>query len=305
MARTRRHGENHADNPILRERPLPRQDRLRHWRRQRHQSWRGEELAAFGASIAICGRTQEKLDAAAEELRALGATAVRIGREIAIAVGLALSQAAVAAPPDSPDPALAPWFESLKQPGTGAPCCSIADCRTVEFRQDRDGYEVLIDSRWKMSNPFWMRVPPNRIIDESTTQRTAAWFASRLRLAFYVSCVRPRVNRQCRRSPSRIAWEHSHAAIEERFWKPKGREFNPLSRRHEIKYLAYILGCPRVPPENPSPSRRVLRAASRSACFRCCSGVVSGVAARPPVSGTAGPVIGMRHVERAGRKSSF
>ena len=44
-------------------------------------------------------------------------TAVRIGREITIAVGLALilSQAAVAAPPDSPDPALAPWFESLKQ----------------------------------------------------------------------------------------------------------------------------------------------------------------------------------------------
>ena len=37
-------------------------------------------------------------------------TAVRIGRKIAIAVGLALSQAAVAAPPDSPDPALSPWF---------------------------------------------------------------------------------------------------------------------------------------------------------------------------------------------------
>ena len=72
-------------------------------------------------------------------------TAVRIGREIALAVGLALSQPAVAAPPDSVDPALAPWFESLKQPGTGAPCCSIADCRTVEFRQDRDGYEVLIE----------------------------------------------------------------------------------------------------------------------------------------------------------------
>jgi hypothetical protein len=94
-------------------------------------------------------------------------TAVRIGGKIAIAVGLALSLAAVAAPPDSPDPALAPWFESLKQPGTGASCCSIADCRTVEFRQDRDGYEVLIDGRWKMSIPFWLRVPPNRIIDRT------------------------------------------------------------------------------------------------------------------------------------------
>jgi hypothetical protein len=105
-------------------------------------------------------------------------TAVRIGREIAIAVGLALNQAAVAAPPDGPDPALAPWFESLKQPGTGAPCCSISDCRTVEFRQDRDGYEVLIDGRWKMSIPFWLRVPPNRIIDgiDNPTNRGVVCF---------------------------------------------------------------------------------------------------------------------------------
>jgi hypothetical protein len=92
---------------------------------------------------------------------------VRIGRKNAVVVGLALSHAAVAAPPDRPDPALAPWFESLKQPGTGALCCSVADCRTVEFRQVRDGYEVLIDDRWKMSVPFWLRVPSNRIIDRT------------------------------------------------------------------------------------------------------------------------------------------
>ncbi len=90
---------------------------------------------------------------------------VKIYREIPVAVGLVLSQVALAAPPDKRDPALAPWFESLKQPGTGAPCCSIADCRTAEFRQDRDGYEVFIDGRWKMSVPFWLRVPPDRIID--------------------------------------------------------------------------------------------------------------------------------------------
>jgi hypothetical protein len=123
--------------------------------------------------------------------------AVRVYREITFAVGLALSQAAVAAPPDSPDPALAPWFESLKQPGTGASCCSIADCRTVEFRQDRDGYEVFIDGRWKMSTPFWLHVRRIGSSTEATTPRDrAAWFASRLRPAFSVSCVRPRVNRQ-------------------------------------------------------------------------------------------------------------
>jgi len=102
----------------------------------------------------------------------------RFGRTIAVAVGLALSQAAGAAPPDNPNPALAPWFESLKQPGTGASCCSIADCRTVEFRQDRDGYEVLIDRRWKLSSPFWLRVPPNRIIDrtDNPTNRAVVCF---------------------------------------------------------------------------------------------------------------------------------
>jgi hypothetical protein len=105
-------------------------------------------------------------------------TAVRISRRTAIAIGLALSQPAVAAPPDRVDPALAPWFESLKQPGTGAPCCSIADCRTVESRQDRDGYEVLIDGRWKMSVPFWLRVPSNRIIDriDNPTNRSVVCF---------------------------------------------------------------------------------------------------------------------------------
>jgi hypothetical protein len=106
-------------------------------------------------------------------------TAVRVGSEIAIALALAFNEAALAAPPDSPDPALAPWYESLKQPGTGAPCCSIADCRTAEFRQDRDGYEVLIDSRWKMSSPFWLRVPPNRIIHgiDNPTNRSVVCFA--------------------------------------------------------------------------------------------------------------------------------
>jgi len=124
-------------------------------------------------------------------------TAVRIGRKIAIAVGLALSQAAVAAPPDYPDPALAPWFDSLKQPGTGAPCCSIADCRTVEFRQDRDGYEVLIDGRWRVSLPFWLRVPPNRIIDriDNPTNRGVVCFTPEAGILCF---VRPSEFNSCR-----------------------------------------------------------------------------------------------------------
>src|SRR6516165_1239854 len=120
----------------------------------------------------------------------------RIGIKIVIAVGLALCRATRAAPPDNPDPALAPWFESLKQPGTGASCCSIADCRTVEFRQDRDGYEVLMTVVGRCR--FRSGCASRRIgsSTELTTRRTAPWFASRLRPAFSVSCARARVKSQ-------------------------------------------------------------------------------------------------------------
>ncbi|MBI3699840.1 MAG: hypothetical protein HY242_05265 [Afipia sp.] len=86
---------------------------------------------------------------------------------LAIAATLTLSSLpARSAPPDNPDPALAPWFKSLKQPGTGAECCSISDCRPVEMRQDSEGYEVKIDQQWHLSAAFWLRVPANRILRE-------------------------------------------------------------------------------------------------------------------------------------------
>ena len=83
------------------------------------------------------------------------------------AVAIALSVTAVyAAPPDNADPSLTPWFNSLKQPGTGAECCSIADCRAAEVRQDSQGYEVKVDHKWHVSSTFWLRVPAERILDE-------------------------------------------------------------------------------------------------------------------------------------------
>ncbi len=62
-----------------------------------------------------------------------------------------------AAPPDGADPAMHGWFESLKQPGSGISCCSIADCRPVDYRLGADGYEALLDARW-------VRVPDDKII---------------------------------------------------------------------------------------------------------------------------------------------
>ena len=67
------------------------------------------------------------------------------------AAGLVSATCAKAEPPSNADPALAPWYQSLKQPNTGVSCCSIADCR------DGDHYEVFINNRWTV-------VPQDKIL---------------------------------------------------------------------------------------------------------------------------------------------
>src|SRR5258708_1288769 len=59
--------------------------------------------------------------------------------------------------PDS-DMTYKEWFEGLRQPGTHAHCCSIADCRTTAYRTTSDGYEVPINDRW-------VRVPSEKVLD--------------------------------------------------------------------------------------------------------------------------------------------
>ncbi len=75
--------------------------------------------------------------------------------------GVVTIAAASASPPrgsEKADPALKDWFDDLKQPRTGAPCCSIADCRLAEYRI-RDGhYEVEILG-------LWLPVPHERVLD--------------------------------------------------------------------------------------------------------------------------------------------
>jgi hypothetical protein len=64
---------------------------------------------------------------------------------------------AAAQPPDNADPTLAPWFRSLQAPN-GVSCCSIADCRTTDYRTNGDGYEAFVDNRW-------IAVPRDRVLD--------------------------------------------------------------------------------------------------------------------------------------------
>ncbi len=93
-------------------------------------------------------------------------------RLAAAAALVVLASSAHARPPaGGGDPALAPWFEDLRQPGTGRSCCSIADCRMVDARIVKDHYEAFVDDRW-------MVVPPETILrryDNPTGHAVVCW----------------------------------------------------------------------------------------------------------------------------------
>ena len=67
-----------------------------------------------------------------------------------------------AAPPAGADPnsEIGQWFHGLRQPGTAAPCCSLADCHMTDYRIGKDGYEALVAGRW-------VPIPPETILRTS------------------------------------------------------------------------------------------------------------------------------------------
>src|ERR1700730_5352732 len=85
---------------------------------------------------------------------------VRLMSRLAAAAGLMLWTAAHAQPPANADPALAPWFRSLVQPGTSISCCSVSDCRATDSRIEGDHYEALIGEAW-------FTVPADKILQRT------------------------------------------------------------------------------------------------------------------------------------------
>jgi len=89
-----------------------------------------------------------------------------------------------AAPPPDASGELAPWFDSLKQPGTGIGCCGHeTDCRTVKERVVGDHYEVWIDRRFPRheGEGEWVSVSADRILerqDNPTGSPVACWIPS-------------------------------------------------------------------------------------------------------------------------------
>lgn len=89
-----------------------------------------------------------------------------------VVAGLAVAATtADARPPPNPDPQLAPWFESLRQPKSGASCCSISDCRPADYRTVGNHYEVMLQEKW-------VEVPSDKILrrlDNPTGRAVVCW----------------------------------------------------------------------------------------------------------------------------------
>src|SRR5947207_14434168 len=90
-------------------------------------------------------------------VRSFGKPATRMMRPLLLAAMMLLAGMAMADPPPNADPALAPWFRSLVQPGTSISCCSVSDCRATDYRVEGDHYEALIGGAW-------FAVPPDTIL---------------------------------------------------------------------------------------------------------------------------------------------
>jgi hypothetical protein len=119
-------------------------------------------LAAFTASMPARHRKQ-----------------MRMARVVIVALS-ELAGPAAAAPPSNADPALAPWFHSLMQPGTGVSCCSLSDCRATESRTNGDHYEALVGEQWVV-------VPPDKILqrtDNPIGRAVVCWTPQRGILCF-------------------------------------------------------------------------------------------------------------------------
>jgi hypothetical protein len=91
-----------------------------------------------------------------------------------------------AAPPDNADQSLAPWFRSLRHPGTNQSCCDMADCRRVQYRSAGDHFQAYIGDdfpRWSNAPHAWVDVPNENVLhraDNPTGEGVACWFQGQI-----------------------------------------------------------------------------------------------------------------------------
>ena len=72
----------------------------------------------------------------------------------------------------------AQWIQGLTNPTTGQGCCSLSDCRVVDYRLTTDGYEAFIDKRTFPGAPdTWVKVPDYVVVHKAnpTGFAVACW----------------------------------------------------------------------------------------------------------------------------------
>jgi hypothetical protein len=87
----------------------------------------------------------------------------------AFAAALVLSPALAAPPLDAEiGSPMALWFRSLRQPGTGALCCDVSDCRQTQARRNDNGWLAMAPTG------AWVPVPPGLILADKAHPGGAA-----------------------------------------------------------------------------------------------------------------------------------
>lgn len=90
---------------------------------------------------------------------------------IILLVTLLFAATAHARPQEDPNLSLAPWFNGLREPGTGKSSCVLADCSTADYRIKRDHYEARVGDKWLV-------VPSDEILhrtDNPTSRSVVCW----------------------------------------------------------------------------------------------------------------------------------
>lgn len=106
-------------------------------------------------------------------LMAAGVSLLLIGPILAAPPPPGSAQAEMMAP-------YAEWISGLKNPTTGEGCCSLSDCRVVDYRLTSDGYEAFIDRKTFPDGPnAWVKVPDYVVVHTGnpTGLAVACWAA--------------------------------------------------------------------------------------------------------------------------------
>jgi hypothetical protein len=74
------------------------------------------------------------------------------------------------------------WFDVLKQPASGAPCCNMTDCYRTEARQ-------LVDGSWKAMlteyrGTHWVAIPPDKVVKHPLSIDGEAYICNSLGMGY-------------------------------------------------------------------------------------------------------------------------